>query len=146
MGRTGWLAIAVSTDDVEPRTEGGFDLSVQDVRTFVPAADFAVSRDFYLALGWQELWTDGSLSLLELAGHRFMLQDFYVREWAENSMVTVEVSDAAAWYAHVSSVLERHEYGDARVAAPRTEDWGALVTHVWDPCGVLYHFAQVGGR
>lgn len=119
------------------------DLTVIDVRAWVPARDWAVSRAFYLALGWREVWSDGAgLALLDLADRRFMLQAYYVREWAENSMLTVEVTDAAAWHDHVASVLADGSYGDARVAAPKLEDWGAKVTYVWDPSGVLLHFTE----
>ena len=118
-------------------------MSVEDVRAFVPARDFAVSKAFYEALGWSTVWTDGDgLALMELAGHRFMLQNFYVREWAENFMLTVVVSDAAAWFRRASDALAGGRYGDARVAEPRNEQWGATVTYVWDPSGVLLHFTQ----
>src|SRR5262245_19114623 len=117
------------------------DLRVFDVRAFVPANDFARSRAFYLALGWTERWTDGSLSLLELGGHRLMLQDHYHREWAEHSMLTIEVASARDWHAHVEQVLATGEHGDARVAQPQDEAW-ATVTYVWDPSGVLLHFAE----
>jgi len=118
-------------------------LPVEDVRPFVPAKDFEVSRRFYEALGWSTVWTDDDgLAMMELGGHRFMLQDHYVRDWAENFMITVVVDDAAAWYRHAASVLADGDYGGARVAEPRREDWGATVTYVWDPCGVLLHFTQ----
>lgn len=117
------------------------DLSVTDVRHFVPARDFSRSRAFYVALGWSELWSDGSLSLLELAGHRLMLQDHDDRSWAENSMITVEVASASDWHAFVERVLATGEYGDARVRPPKVEEW-ATVTYVWDPSGVLLHFAE----
>ena len=118
------------------------DLGVTDVRVFVPAREFAVSRAFYRALGWAELWTDGSLALLELADRRIMLQDHFVRDWAENFMITVEVASADAWHHHVVAVLAGGSYGDARVAEPKHEPWGARVTYVWDPCGVLLHFVE----
>lgn len=121
---------------------GSNDLTVTDVRAFVPARDFATSRAFYLALGWTELWTDGSMSLLDLADRRLMLQDYYVQEWAENFMITVEVASADAWFARALEVLSARPYGDARVSAPKVEDWGARVTYVWDPCGVLLHFVE----
>lgn len=122
-------------------------LAVEDVRVFVPARDFAVSRDFYEALGWNTAWTDGDgLAIMELGGHRFMLQDHYVRDWAENFMITIVVADAAAWFEHVSAVLATGRFDGARVAAPKDEDWGATVTYVWDPCGVLLHFTQWNDR
>jgi len=117
--------------------------AVQDVRTFVPARDFTRSKAFYEALGWTSVWTDGEgLALMELGGYRFMLQDYFVKEWAENCMLTIVVNDATAWHERVSSSLTGGRYGDARVAAPKHEDWGATVTYAWDPCGVLLHFTQ----
>ena len=81
-------------------------MAVEDVRTFVPAMDFARSKAFYEAIGWSTIRTDGEgLALMDLAGHRFMLQDYYVKQWAENFMLAIIVSDAAAWFERVSSVL-----------------------------------------
>lgn len=117
-------------------------LLIREVRTFVGAIDFEVSRAFYEALGWRVEWTDGTLALMENAGQRFYLQRYYVKEWAENSMLHITVDDAAAWHQKVKDVLASGSFGDARVAPPKQEDYGALVTYVWDPAGVLLHFAQ----
>lgn len=119
------------------------NLSVTDLRVFVPSRDFEVSRGFYAALGFATIWSDDDgLALLELGDHRIMLQNYFVRDWAENFMITIEVEDATDWYEHTSEVLGAGEFGHARVAEPIDQDWGARVTHVWDPCGVLIHFTQ----
>jgi len=124
-------------------TSDSRDLSVSDVRMFVPSLDFAQSRAFYAALGWTTIWSDDEgLALLELGGHRMMLQNYFVRDWAENFMITIEVGSAVDWHDHVVEVLALGGFGHARVAEPKTEDWGAIVTYVWDPCGVLLHFTQ----
>ena len=121
------------------------DLTVTDVRPFVPAENFGRSLAFYTALGWSTLWTDGEgLALLSLGGRQMMLQNYYVRAWAENSMLVVEVADATAWHDHIARALASGEFGEARVAAPKQEPWGATVTYAWDPCGVLLHFTQWG--
>jgi uncharacterized glyoxalase superfamily protein PhnB len=118
-------------------------LAVTDVRPFVPAENFEQSLAFYTALGWSTLWTDGEgLALMSLGGSQMMQQDYYVKDWAENSMLVVEVADASAWYHHVERVLSEGNFGSARIAELRQQDWGALVTYVWDPCGVLLHFTQ----
>lgn len=118
-------------------------LAVTDVRPFIPAADFTQSLAFYNALGWSTLWTDGGgLALLSLGGRQLMLQNYFVRQWAENSMLVIEVADAAAWHRHIARILADGNFGGARVAEPQTMDWGAVVTHAWDPCGVLLHFTQ----
>ena len=72
------IAVTASTPDDR--------MAVEDVRTFVPAMDFARSKAFYEAIGWSTIWTDGEgLALMDLAGHRFMLQDYYVKQWLRTS-------------------------------------------------------------
>lgn len=34
------------------------DLKISDIRTFLPAKDFAISKDFYVSLGWNLAWSD----------------------------------------------------------------------------------------
>ncbi|MBN9429022.1 MAG: hypothetical protein J0H09_21185 [Burkholderiales bacterium] len=118
------------------------DLSINDIRVFVPAKDFALSKNFYLALGWTETWSDANLALMEAASHRFYLQNYYAKEWAENFMLHVSVNDARAWHEHASASIASNRFPGARVGGPKQEPYGALVTYVWDPSGVLIHFAQ----
>lgn len=119
-------------------------LVVKDVKVFVPAMNFAQSLRFYQALGWQVNWVadDEGLAELELADHRFYLQNYYNEEWANNFMMHISVEDAQAWSAHAAKVIEAEEHQPARLAGPKEEPYGALVTYVWDPSGVLLHFAQ----
>ena len=120
------------------------NLNASDVKTFVPAKNFQESLKFYTALGWRQDFVadDESLALLELANSRFYLQNYYNKHWADNFMLHISVEDAAAWHQHASAVIEAGNYKYARLNEPKEEPYGALVTHVWDPCGVLLHFAQ----
>lgn len=139
---TPWRAGPIDHDVPLMVQEDDDRLDVEDVRPFVPAQDFARSKAFYEALGWTTVWTDEEgLALMELGGHHVMLQNFYVQEWAENFMLTIAVRDASAWHRRAAAVLASGEFGAARVAEPKEEDW-ATVTYVWDPSGVLLHFAQ----
>src|SRR5262245_27831137 len=52
--------------------------AASDLKVFVPAKDFALSRRFYAALGFHENWAEGDLAEFEIWGHRFLLQNFYV--------------------------------------------------------------------
>ena len=117
-----------------------------DVKPFIGSNDFVASRDFYVALGWQVNWDRGDIAELELAGHRFYLQRYYLKQWCDNTMLHITVDDAQAWYDHASAVISNHTFasvaGGTRVAAPQEQDYGAIVTHVWDPAGNLLHFAQ----
>ncbi|HKJ16502.1 MAG TPA: glyoxalase [Xanthomonadales bacterium] len=108
----------------------------------MPAKDFEISKAFYLALGWKQTWGDSHLAVMENANQRFYLQNYYVREWAENFMLHVSVEDAESWKQHVTKLMSEKEFSGVRVDGPKQEEYGALVTYVWDPSGVLIHFAQ----
>lgn len=118
------------------------DLRVSDTRPFVPARDFAMSKEFYVSLGWEIKWSSDDLALMEQANQRFYLQRYYVKEWAENSMLHMTVADARSCHTQIEELLSAGRFPGARVAPPRQEPYGALVTYVWDPAGVLLHLAQ----
>ena len=50
-------------------------LTVTDLRTFVPAQDFALSRAFYEAIGWAVVREDDHLAVIDTGAHRFYLQN-----------------------------------------------------------------------
>ncbi len=56
----------------------------------------------------------------------------------------LSVDDAQAWYAHMRSVLAEGRFPGARVQPPAAQPYGALVTFVHDPSGVLLHFCEWG--
>ena len=118
------------------------DLKLTHVRPFIGAKDFEVSKAFYEALGWTTEYRGDQLALMTNGAHGFYLQRYYQKDWLENTMLHVTVADAAACHAQIAAVLASGAYGDARVAPPKHEDYGALVTYVWDPAGVLLHLAQ----
>lgn len=104
--------------------------------------NFAESLDFYTALGWAKNWQDDGLAELELANNRFYLQNYYNKAWANNFMMHITVNDAKAWWQHASQVIKEGNWKYARLREPKEESYGAVVTYVWDPSGVLLHFAQ----
>jgi hypothetical protein len=119
------------------------DLTVSDLRPFIPARDFALSRKFYAGLGWDTRDVADGLALVQLADRQhFYIQDYYIREVAENCMLHLTVADAQAWYRHVSTVLKGNRFSDARVQPPKLQPYGAVVTFVHDPSGVLLHLCE----
>ena len=121
--------------------------AASDVKVFVPAKNFQESLAFYEAMGWQVNFRSESddLAELELANCRFYLQDYYNKDWANNFMLLIAVDDAQAWYEHAGQVIANGNWKYARQRAPKEQSYGALVTWVWDPSGVLLHFAQFHG-
>ena len=119
------------------------NLKTVDLRVMMPAKNFAVSKAFYEAIGCVVHDVSTELALVDFADRRFYLQNYYVKEWAENFVLYVVVEDAHAWYEHVAAQIGSNRFAGARVQPPRQEDYGALVTYLIDPSGVLIQFAQV---
>lgn len=118
-------------------------LAVTDIKVFAPAKDYKMSLSFYQELGWELLGDHGSLAELEMGGMRFFLQNYYHKGWANNFMFYINVEDVTAWYEHVSEVIKRGDFAKARIKAPEKQPHGDIVCHVWDPSGILLHFAQI---
>jgi hypothetical protein len=120
--------------------------SVVAMRPFLPAKDFDVSKRFYCDLGFEMHSLDEKLALMRVGQHAFLLQDYYNKEWAENFMMHVLVEDLGAWWTRIASLDLAARYGVEAPREPRLESWGLNVAYVFDPSGVLWHFAQEPGR
>ena len=78
--------------------------TVISMRPIVPAKDFDTSKRFYVELGFQPRPLADRLVEMQLGVFSFILQDCYVREWADNFVVHVTVSDVGAWWDHFVSL------------------------------------------
>ena len=116
---------------------------IRAFRPFLPAKEFETSLRFYKAIGFQALPLGATLAELRLGTHAFLLQGHYVKEWAENSVMHVLVENVQAWWRHIDSLTLTSQFDVPPPAPPRVEQWGLTVTYVFDPSGVLWHFAQV---
>jgi uncharacterized glyoxalase superfamily protein PhnB len=54
----------------------------------------------------------------------------------------VLVNDVAPWWNHINSLDLANQFGVKPPIAPRVEAWGLTVAYVFDPTGVLWHFAE----
>jgi len=110
------------------------------IRPFVPARDFARSIEFYKALGFGLEYEDASVAIFDFEGAGFLLQNYYVREFAENCMIQLFVNDLDAWWTRTEGLAEKF---DVRApVAPEMKDWGIRVGFLFDPTGVLWHVAE----
>ena len=114
--------------------------TVRAMRPMVPASDFDVSKRFYIELGFQPRPLTDRLVEMQLGMFSSILQAHYVREWADNSVVHVTVSDVGMWWDHIVSLDLPARYG-VKIQAPESQGW-AMVAGVTDPSGVLWRFAD----
>ena len=121
--------------------ETAMPLSIQDLKAYVPAKNFDESKRFYLALGFSMSDGWGGTADFELNGHRFRLQDYYVKDWADNFMMVMRVDDVGAWHARARELLGSGEFPSMRIRPPASVDHFSVL-HVVDPAGVLLIFVQ----
>jgi hypothetical protein len=114
--------------------------TVRAMRPMVPAKDFEISRRFYIDLGFQPRPLADRLVEMQLGAFSFILQDYYVREWADNFVMHVTVSDVSRWWNHIASLDLPARYG-VKIQAPESQGW-AVVAGTTDPSGVLWRFAE----
>lgn len=113
--------------------------TVLAMRPMVPAKDFQTSRRFYEELGFRpRLLTEGLVEMC-LGSHSFILQDYYVEQWANNFVMHMRVSDVNPWWDRIVALNLASRYG-VTTKAPHPESWG-LVAGIIDPSGVLWRIA-----
>lgn len=116
-------------------------LQVQSLRTFIGSRDYAASQAFYTDLGFRGHAISPRMSLFEREGHVFYLQDYYVKDWLENTMLIIEVNSALACFKLFSELGLEAKYPGVKVHKVVSEEW-ADVCRLHGPAGELLHFAQ----
>jgi catechol 2,3-dioxygenase-like lactoylglutathione lyase family enzyme len=116
-------------------------MAAVEIKAFVPAKDFELSKRFYIDLGFELAWASDDLAYFQAGHSSFLLQRFYVKEHAENFMMHMLVNDVEAWWHHVSSNQIGKKYG-VRVLPPADRPWGIRDFTVDDPTGVLWRIGQ----
>lgn len=113
---------------------------INQLKVYTPAMDFGESKRFYSALGFEmtEAW-GGSVDC-KLDGAEFRLQNYYVKDWANNFMMQFWVDDVQSWYEQAKSVIEAGRF-EARVSEPEMVG-DTKICHVVDPSGVLLIFIE----
>lgn len=118
--------------------------NVNNLTAFVPSKDFQLSCQFYEDLGFKKIVSIGNAFRYEMDGFSFWLQDYYVKEWAENCMLCLYVEDIHAWHERIKELDLVKNYGElAKVySEPYEEEHGSLIMNIGDPSGVLWHIYQ----
>jgi catechol 2,3-dioxygenase-like lactoylglutathione lyase family enzyme len=113
----------------------------ESARPFLPAEDFALSKAFYVALGFP-LLLDGEVAIFGVGSGAFILQNFYQKDWAGNFMMQLMVDDLDAWWAHIEALDLPAKFGAQPPRPPAMQPWGLRIAYLVDPSGVLWHVAQ----
>lgn len=112
-----------------------------EIKAFVPARDFALSKRFYEDLGFEIAWSDEHLAYVRHGEASFLLQNFYQPDHAGNFMMHILVEDVQAWWEHVEAKAIGAKYG-VQTQPPEDRPWGIRDFIIVDPTGVLWRIGQ----
>lgn len=113
--------------------------TVEAMRPMVPAKDFERSRRLYEELGFRPQMLSDDLVEMSMGRFSFILQNYWVKDWAENFVIHVRASDVSVWWERINSLDLVRRYG-IKAGPPQPQPWG-LVADFIDPSGVLWRIA-----
>ncbi len=118
------------------------EYKAKSIRTFIGAKNYEESRNFYRELGFTEIEIGNKMTLFKVNEQVcFYLQDYYVKEWIDNSMVFLEVDDVDKCWEDLNGRGLQNKYKRARLTAIKELEWGREC-FLHDPSGVLWHFGE----
>lgn len=117
------------------------ELSPKSIRPFIGAKNYEVSRDFYRDLGFKENVISSNMSYFNSGNFGFYLQDAYVKDWVDNTMVFMEVDNVARFWEALSVLNLPSKYNEIKLVPVRKLDWGSEC-FIHDPSGVLWHVGE----
>ncbi len=115
--------------------------NVKSIRAFIGAKNFQLSRQFYNDLGFEESRVSPNMSLFRIDHLSFYLQDAYVKDWVDNSMLFLEVSDLDDYRNRLLELNLHNTYDRVTLSKIHNNDWGREV-FMHDPSGILWHFGE----
>ena len=114
--------------------------SAKSIRTFLGAKNYEESIHFYETLGFSVKSLDSKMSLVKISDNTFFyLQNAYVKDWVDNSMIFLEVEDLQAHWEAIKILGLPDKFSGVRLSSIQKNDWGnEFFLH--DPSGILWHF------
>lgn len=114
---------------------------IRSIRPFIGSQDYEVSRSFYRDLGFEEVVLTSDMSLFKQGEFGFYLQDAYVKDWVDNTMLFLEVESVEKFWDYLVALDLIEKYKVVRLTPIRQFPWGREC-YVHDPSGILWHFGE----
>jgi catechol 2,3-dioxygenase-like lactoylglutathione lyase family enzyme len=111
------------------------------IRPFIGAKDYELSRAFYRHLGFEERILSPDMCLFITGQTSFYLQNAYVKDWVDNSMIFLEVDDVNRYWKELLALGLTDKYAGVKLTPVKNYEWGSEC-FMHDPSGILWHFGQ----
>ena len=113
----------------------------KSIRPFIGAKNFEESRNFYRDWGFEEIILDQNMSVFKTGNFSFYLQNAFVKDWIDNTMIFLEVENVEQYWNDLVALNLTDKYKEARISPIKTYDWGKEC-FVHDPSGILWHIGE----
>jgi hypothetical protein len=114
----------------------------KSIRAFIGAINFEESRLFYKELGFEESVISKDMSYFKVSNRLgFYLQNAYVKDWVDNSMIFLEVDDVNRYWKELQSLGLNQKYKNVKLTSIKEYKWGKEC-FMHDPSGILWHFGE----
>jgi len=117
------------------------NLEAIEIKAFIPARDFELSKKFYIDLGFTLTSDVAGIAYFQHGNCSFLLQDFYQQAHAENFVMHLLVKDVEAWHNQLQKNNIAEKYGTS-FGPLETQPWGMRDFTFLDPSGVLWRIGQ----
>ena len=112
-----------------------------ELKAFVPAKDFELSKQFYQDIGFILASDSEGIAYFHHENVSFLLQNFYVKELADNFMMHLLVESVDAWWEKLQESSIGEKYG-VTIHPPAQRPWSMRDFVLMDPSGVLWRIAE----
>jgi catechol 2,3-dioxygenase-like lactoylglutathione lyase family enzyme len=117
------------------------NLRITEIKAFIPAKNFELSKQFYKELGFTMASDTDGIAYFHFDQVSFLLQDFFVQSHAENFMMHILVEDVDAWWGRVRDSDVVAKYG-VKLSDVESQPWRMRDFCLTDPSGVLWRIGQ----
>ena len=117
----------------------------KSIRPFIGAKNYEISRNFYRDLGFLESVLSPDMSYFDSDGFGFYLQNAFVKDWVDNTMIFMEVANVNQCWKDLLELDLCSKFEKVKLTPIRQLDWGKEC-FLHDPSGILWHFGEFNSK
>ena len=121
------------------------NIQIKSIRPFIGAKNYELSRNFYCDLGFKENVLSAEMCYFDMDGFGFYLQNAYVKDWVDNTMIFMEVTNVENFWTQLVKLELTLKYENVNLVPIRELDWGKEC-FLHDPSGNLWHFGEFNSK
>lgn len=114
---------------------------IQSIRPFIGAKSYQVSQNFYQEIGFEPTVLTHNLIVFKKDNFAFYLQDAFVEDWVNNTMVFLECNDLETFHSELKSKNLKEKFEGVQLSEIQKMPWGK-VFYLHDPSSILWHIGS----